>query len=86
MIGDADHIQAQAAVFEKLFDGWPEARTRPNVAEATAKFAEALYENGNVEGAPKGTANECCRGFLRHVDGTIHRRDFGDRDAAVNCI
>jgi hypothetical protein len=73
-------------VFEELPDRGSEARARPDVAEPAAKLAEAFDENRNIQGATKRTANECCRGFLRHVDGLIHRRDFGDRDTAVNCI
>lgn len=73
-------------MFKKLFDGRAQAGARPHVAEAAAEFTKALYQDRRIEGTTKCTANKCCRGFWRHIDGLIHRRDLCDCDATVDCI
>ena len=50
------------------------------------EIADAVDQDRSIKGATKRTANECCRGFWRHIDGLIHRCDFGDRNATINCI
>jgi hypothetical protein len=86
MIRDAHDIEPATAMLEKLPDRRTQAGTRPGTPETALKIAEGRYENWSIEGATKSTANKSCRGFWRHIDGLIHRCDFGDRDATINCI
>ncbi len=73
-------------MFEELAHGRAQAGTRPGFAEAALELADTADENRGIEGATKRTANKSCRGLWRHIDGLIHRCDFGDRDATINCI
>jgi hypothetical protein len=73
-------------MLEKLAHCRSEAGARPGTAEAALEIADAVDQDRSIKGATKRTANECCRGFWRHIDGLIHRCDFGDRNATINCI
>ena len=73
-------------MIKKLFDGRPEARARPDIAKATAKFAKVVDENRLIQGTAKRTADKRGRGFRRCIDRLIHCSDFRDRDATVECI
>ena len=86
MICDAYDIEPEAAMLKKLPNCGTEAGPRPGPAEATLEVADTCNENRGIEGATKRTANKSCRGLWRHIDGLIHRCDFGDRDATINCI
>ena len=86
IVRDPDDQQFLAAMIEKLAHRRRKIAAIPFAAKTALEHRVAGNFNGSIEGATKRTANECCRGFLRHVDGLIHRRDFCDRDAAVNCI
>jgi hypothetical protein len=86
MICDAHDIEPEATMLEKLPNSGAKAGTRPGATKAALEIADACDENRRIEGATKRTANESCRGLWRHIDGLIHRCDFGDRDATINCI
>ena len=73
-------------MLEKLFGGRPETGSRPDIPEATTKFAEVLHQNWSIQGSTKRTADKRDRGLWGHIDGLIHRCDFCDRDTPVNCI
>ena len=71
---------------EELPDGRSEARMQPDLAESSLVCAETGDQYRGIQGATEGTADEGSRGFGRHVDNPIERRDFGDRDATISCI
>ena len=73
-------------MIEELPDRRSQAGARPDITKAAPELAKVLYKDGSIQGTTKRTANKGSRGFGRHIDGLIHRCDFGDRDAAVNCI
>jgi hypothetical protein len=86
MICDAHNVEPEAAVLEKLPDCGAKAGPRPGAAEAALEVAHTCDKNRSIEGTTKRTANKSCRGLWRHIDGLIHRCDFGDRNATINCI
>ena len=73
-------------MLKKLFCRWSETGPSPNIAEVASKLPKILDENRFIQGSTKRTADESGRGFRAHIDGLIHRCDFCDRDAVVNCI
>jgi hypothetical protein len=73
-------------VIKELFNGRAKTRTRPEVTKATAKLTEVPDEDRRIDGTAKRTTDKSRRGLRRYIDGLIHRRDFCDRDAMVNCF
>ena len=70
-------------MIEELLDRRTQAAALPDAAETTMKRTETFDEYGSVEGTSESTAYECSRGVGWNVDGAIHRRDLGDRNAPV---
>jgi hypothetical protein len=73
-------------VLEELPNRRAETGAGPGLAETALKIAETPDQDRSIQGATQGTADKSCRGLWRHIDGMIHRCDFGDRDATINCI
>ena len=65
---------------------FPDRPSAPCVAEAAAILADVADEHRGIQGAAERATDESRGRFRGDVDGLIHRRDFGDRDTAVNCI
>ena len=86
IVGNPHNVQLSAAVVEELAHGRAQAGTRPGLAKPALKVAETADENRGIERATKCTADKSCRRLWRHIDGLVHRCDFGDRDATINCI
>ncbi len=79
-------IEPATAVIEELPDGRTETGARPDAAKSPLEVAKLRYQNRCIEWATQRTAYKCGRAFPGHVDGLIHRRNFGDRDAVVRCV
>ena len=73
-------------MIEKLFNSRSETRACPDIAEAPPKVPKVVNQDRSVKGAAQRTANKRGRGLGTRIDGLIHRCDFCDRDATVNCF
>ena len=73
-------------MLEEMFDRRPETGSCPYVTKTASKLTKVAKQNRCIQGSTKRTADESSRGFWTHIDGLIHRCDFGDRDTVVNCF
>jgi hypothetical protein len=73
-------------VFEELLYSRTQTAVPPHVAEPTAKHGHVFYQYRGVEGAAESAAYKSGSCFMICIDGLIHRRNFGDRNATAMCI
>ena len=83
-VGNPHHVEALSAVFKKLLRGRCQARPRPYAAKNAPELAVVREQYRCIQGAAQGTADKGGRSFRADVDRLIERRNFGDRDAAIN--